>query len=202
MLISNKKSFIKSCRRQGYKYVEVAKVLGVSKQRVEQILRPQKQKARGKVQHSRLESKPCEYPNCGCLKTEAHHWDYSRPLDVVWLCKKHHEEYHKKVKVKKVKIRKCARCLKKLNKGRHKWCEGCAWKRGLKKRRIAYKSNPQRKARQFKANMNWRKNNPDKWGAIQKRAVKKYYELHKEQINEKLREKRRENKFVLAHNGI
>ena len=30
---------------------------------------------------------------CG-LKAEAHHPDYSRPLDVVWLCNKHHRETH------------------------------------------------------------------------------------------------------------
>lgn len=30
---------------------------------------------------------------CG-KKAEAHHPDYSRPLDVVWLCKKHHREVH------------------------------------------------------------------------------------------------------------
>lgn len=30
---------------------------------------------------------------CG-NKAEAHHPDYSHPLDVVWLCKAHHEELH------------------------------------------------------------------------------------------------------------
>jgi len=28
------------------------------------------------------------------MKAEAHHDDYSRPLDVRWLCKRHHEEAH------------------------------------------------------------------------------------------------------------
>ena len=32
---------------------------------------------------------------CGDLETEAHHPDYSAPLDVVWLCKKHHQEIHR-----------------------------------------------------------------------------------------------------------
>ena len=35
---------------------------------------------------------PCHV--CGSLEVEAHHADYSRPLDVVWLCKKHHKELH------------------------------------------------------------------------------------------------------------
>jgi hypothetical protein len=31
---------------------------------------------------------------CGDINVEGHHPDYSRPLDVVWLCKKHHTETH------------------------------------------------------------------------------------------------------------
>lgn len=31
---------------------------------------------------------------CGNPKAEAHHPDYTKPLEVVWLCKKHHEEKH------------------------------------------------------------------------------------------------------------
>jgi hypothetical protein len=33
---------------------------------------------------------PCA--QCESLKSEAHHADYSRPLDVVWLCRHHHVE--------------------------------------------------------------------------------------------------------------
>lgn len=32
---------------------------------------------------------------CGCAKVEGHHEDYSKPLEVVWLCKKHHVELHR-----------------------------------------------------------------------------------------------------------
>jgi hypothetical protein len=32
---------------------------------------------------------------CGDQNSEGHHPDYSRPLDVVWLCNKHHVETHK-----------------------------------------------------------------------------------------------------------
>ena len=44
------------------------------------------------VRSGKLERLPCFI--CGELKTEAHHPDYSRPLDVVWLCTQHHKDTH------------------------------------------------------------------------------------------------------------
>lgn len=38
--------------------------------------------------------KPCQI--CGNPKSEGHHEDYSKPLDVMWLCRKHHGEHHHK----------------------------------------------------------------------------------------------------------
>lgn len=35
---------------------------------------------------------PCEV--CGAQKVDAHHEDYSKPLDVHWLCRRHHAERH------------------------------------------------------------------------------------------------------------
>ena len=35
---------------------------------------------------------PCEV--CGNPKSEAHHCDYTKPLDVMWLCRTHHTEWH------------------------------------------------------------------------------------------------------------
>jgi hypothetical protein len=35
----------------------------------------------------------CAIPECDC-KPEAHHPDYDRPLDVVWLCTAHHRQAH------------------------------------------------------------------------------------------------------------
>ena len=37
----------------------------------------------------------CSIPECSNEKPQGHHPDYSRPLDVVWLCTKHHAEAHK-----------------------------------------------------------------------------------------------------------
>ena len=36
----------------------------------------------------------CAVPDCCNAEIEAHHPDYSRPLDVVWLCNSHHREAH------------------------------------------------------------------------------------------------------------
>lgn len=37
---------------------------------------------------------PCE--KCGEVKVVGHHPDYAKPLEVVWLCQKHHSEVHRK----------------------------------------------------------------------------------------------------------
>ncbi len=42
------------------------------------------------IRSGKLTKQPCE--KCGEAVAEAHHEDYSRPLDVNWLCKKHHVE--------------------------------------------------------------------------------------------------------------
>jgi len=33
---------------------------------------------------------------CGNINTQAHHEDYSKPLEVIWLCKNCHMEHHRK----------------------------------------------------------------------------------------------------------
>jgi len=47
------------------------------------------------VRDGRLVRQPCEV--CGEVKAHGHHDDYSKPLDVRWLCRKHHLEVHGKV---------------------------------------------------------------------------------------------------------
>ncbi len=44
------------------------------------------------VRDGRLKKMPCDI--CGDLKVHAHHDDYSKPLDVRWLCPLHHARYH------------------------------------------------------------------------------------------------------------
>lgn len=44
-------------------------------------------KRRGK-----LVPQPCEV--CGAAEVEMHHDDYSKPLEVRWLCREHHMAHH------------------------------------------------------------------------------------------------------------
>lgn len=39
---------------------------------------------------------PCRV--CGNLDAEAHHPDYDRPMDVDWLCRRHHKAEHRRLK--------------------------------------------------------------------------------------------------------
>ena len=44
------------------------------------------------VRDGRLIKLPCQV--CGKEKSEGHHEDYSKPLEVVWLCPRHHADRH------------------------------------------------------------------------------------------------------------
>ena len=44
------------------------------------------------IKSGRLLKKPCE--KCGNGNSQAHHDDYSKPLDVRWLCSLHHNQHH------------------------------------------------------------------------------------------------------------
>lgn len=47
------------------------------------------------IERKRLFRQPCEV--CGRTKVQAHHDDYSKPLDVKWLCPHHHKALHKAI---------------------------------------------------------------------------------------------------------
>ena len=63
---------------------------------------PWKKKATSAVNNAirdgRLVRGPCE--KCGAAKAEAHHDDYSKPLEVRWLCDAHHKEHHRNLRDK------------------------------------------------------------------------------------------------------
>lgn len=58
--------------------------------------RPDKRRARGAVERAlkrgTLAREPCTV--CGKQKVEGHHEDYSKPLNVIWLCPAHHKRLH------------------------------------------------------------------------------------------------------------
>jgi len=62
----------------------------------DKVKNPLKYKARKlvyvEVRAGRLVAKPC---TCGSVNSEAHHKDYSKPLDVTWLCPKCHAREHR-----------------------------------------------------------------------------------------------------------
>lgn len=57
---------------------------------------PEKWRARSQLRYAvrmgKILKLPCE--GCGDIKVFAHHPDYSKPLEVKWLCLKHHREIH------------------------------------------------------------------------------------------------------------
>lgn len=46
------------------------------------------------IKSGKLIPKPCEV--CGVLKADAHHEDYTKKLEVIWLCSLHHNEKHRR----------------------------------------------------------------------------------------------------------
>lgn len=62
-----------------------------NRERLKENARNQVYYAVGRSQLTRL---PCEV--CGNTRSQAHHEDYTMPLDVRWLCQKHHAEHHRK----------------------------------------------------------------------------------------------------------
>jgi hypothetical protein len=66
------------------------------------IREAEKFKARNRLQmalrYGKIIRQPCE--KCGAVKVHGHHDDYTKPLDVRWLCQTHHAQHHRRVKTK------------------------------------------------------------------------------------------------------
>ena len=58
---------------------------------------PEKCKARATINNAiaagKLKRQPCSI--CNNLKAQAHHPDYSKPLEIIWLCRQHHKQLHR-----------------------------------------------------------------------------------------------------------
>lgn len=71
----------------------------MEKQRERRARDPLVKKARERVRYALASGKlvrgPCAV--CGSQDTHGHHEDYSKPLDVIWLCPTHHGERHREI---------------------------------------------------------------------------------------------------------
>lgn len=60
---------------------------------------PEKYKARKMIETAlRFDRIKRENCFCGSEKVQGHHEDYSKPLEVIWLCPKHHGERHRQMR--------------------------------------------------------------------------------------------------------
>lgn len=55
-----------------------------------------KEKTWTAIRYGKLKKLPCA--ECGNADVQAHHPDYSKPLEVVWLCVDHHHEIHRELR--------------------------------------------------------------------------------------------------------
>lgn len=78
---------------QSEKGKKLAVVRAIRYQKENKEIRLAHMKVKYAIDHGNLHKQPCEV--CGCGKVEAHHDDYSKPLEVTWLCRTHHREHHR-----------------------------------------------------------------------------------------------------------
>lgn len=84
----------------------LGKLLGVSRQRADQLLNRQANIARAAVYNALLagqivKPKACERCLAKTKTLHAHHWDYREELDVRWLCRKCHGAVHRQIRENK-----------------------------------------------------------------------------------------------------
>jgi len=60
-----------------------------------EIRKQTRNKTRQLVIDGKIKKKNCLI--CNCKEVVAHHEDYSNPFNIIWLCEKHHKEYHQKI---------------------------------------------------------------------------------------------------------
>ena len=93
---ANKPKRVKA--RREYAKTEAGKLATIRAKAAYAERNPVKRKAHSAVSNAlrdgKLAKEPCEV--CGTTKNvQAHHDDYSKPLDIRWLCVKDHNEHHK-----------------------------------------------------------------------------------------------------------
>lgn len=67
---------------------------------------PEKRKAHHILNNALKNGKINRHPCCICgNKAQAHHEDYLKPLEVIWLCARHHADRHIEIKEQELKTR-------------------------------------------------------------------------------------------------
>ena len=84
-------------RRYSKEYYKLNRVEIRDRIRQYKIDNPEAVKAHGLVDTAIRSAKiiPCKCENCGSRDAAAHHEDYSKPLDIKWLCKSCHQILHR-----------------------------------------------------------------------------------------------------------
>lgn len=101
----NKKSLVESLspeqleRRRAAKSRYMRSTRGADTQKRTNARTPERRSARIAVGNAVRDGSlspwsACAIPDCCNHRIEAHHADYSRPLNVVWLCQAHHKQAH------------------------------------------------------------------------------------------------------------
>ena len=102
---TNKSGFKTVCRfcyrliakNSYYRHLENNRKMKVISNKKALKLYPEKVNARKLLRYAirlgLLKQRPCAI--CGSVKSQGHHEDYSKPLEVIWLCQLHHSEKHK-----------------------------------------------------------------------------------------------------------
>lgn len=85
-----------------YKQTEAGKCAQAKSDTKNHIKFPEKRRARRiiewEIKKGTLVKQPCK--KCGAVgRIHAHHEDYCKPLEVIWLCRKHHIERHKEMQL-------------------------------------------------------------------------------------------------------
>lgn len=66
-------------QKRAYRETEEGKLKQIARRRVNDA-----------IKSGRMAKLPCQFPGCGDVKSQAHHKDYGKPLEVEWYCQRHH----------------------------------------------------------------------------------------------------------------
>ena len=90
-------------RTQAYHHTAAGKAASKVSDKHQRAKFPEKIQARQTlgiaVRQGLVTKKPCE--RCGAKNTHGHHPDYSKPLEVIWLCPRCHSAEHKALRARK-----------------------------------------------------------------------------------------------------